>query len=230
MSDKGHNIFVSYKYHDNNVLNIPNRKNIYEPTIVRDYVDILEIEIKKQGNVYYGEHDGEDLSDKGEEYIYDKLKDIIYPTTVTIVLISPKMKEEGRYDKSQWIPWEIYYSLREIPRKNGTSHRNAILAVVLPDRWGNYDYMIDFRQCCPSECRTIDVHKMFTILELNIFNKKDPDKHTCSENCNIYRGHYGYIPVVRWSDFIGDINKAIGPSLYTRDHSEDYDLHIDVNK
>ena len=40
------------------------------------------------------------------------------------------MKEYGKYDKSQWIPWEICYSLRETVRGDWKSHRNAILAVV----------------------------------------------------------------------------------------------------
>ena len=52
------------------------------------------------------------------------------------------MKEYGKYDKSQWIPWEIYYSLRETVRSDRKSHRNAILAVVLPDKQGNYEYAL----------------------------------------------------------------------------------------
>ena len=50
------------------------------------------------------------------------------------------MKEPGRWQTSQWIPWEISYSVRETTRKNRTSYRYALLAVILPNKAGKYDY------------------------------------------------------------------------------------------
>lgn len=135
----GNKIFISYKYNDTNVQSIPATAN--NNPKVRDYVTWLENKFtNRTEHVYKGESDNEDLSEKSEDYIWNKLKDKIFDSSITIVLISPNMKEPYRWEKSQWIPWEISYSLREIPRSNYISHSNAVLAVVLPDRNGNYSY------------------------------------------------------------------------------------------
>ena len=63
----------------------------------------------------------------------------MFYTSVTIVLISPEMFENVK-EIEQWIPWEISYSLKNKTRSNGISNMNAILAVVLPDRYGSYNY------------------------------------------------------------------------------------------
>ena len=150
----GHKIFVSYKYRDRDVAPLP---GVTPFTWVRDYVDIIQDEVlKNTSDVYKGEDNTEDLSDKSEEYIWAHLKDKIYDSTVTIVLISPNMKEPGKWQRSQWIPWEICYSLKETTRSDRTSHNNAILAVILPDSSGSYDYY--------------DEDKLFPILKSNIQN------------------------------------------------------------
>lgn len=137
LSEMGKKVFVSYKYRDNDVRHLENTP-WWRTTIVRDYVDILEEKLGKD-NIYCGEHNNEDLSEYSEDYIWEHLKDKIFPTSVTVVLISPQMKEPHSYDKSQWIPWEIRYSLKEYTRSvdsdnrqnaSHTSHTNGIVAVV----------------------------------------------------------------------------------------------------
>ena len=66
------------------------------------------------------------------------------------------MKEPNKWEKSQWIPWEISYSIRKTPRSSYTSQRNAVLAVVLPDRLNSYNYY--------------SISQLFPILKANIDN------------------------------------------------------------
>ena len=168
----GHKIFVSYKYKDCDVQALP---DIVPYTWCRDYVDHIEEKIlSSTDHIYKGEENDEDLSDRTESYIWSHLKDKIYDSTLTIVLISPNMKERGKWQRSQWIPWEISYSLREVTRSDRTSHNNAVLAVILPDKQGSYDYY--------------SKDGLFPILKDNISNGyinvvkwrdfiKDPDSH-----------------------------------------------------
>ena len=61
----GHNVFVSYKYKDQNVRQIP---NITPFTWGRDYVDVLEQLLPDNGQVYCGEQGDDDLSDKSDDF------------------------------------------------------------------------------------------------------------------------------------------------------------------
>lgn len=73
------------------------------------------------------------------------LGDKIYDSTITLVLISPNMKDSNLPETEQRIPWEISYSLREQSRNGRTSKTNAVMAIVLPDANGRYDYYIEDR-------------------------------------------------------------------------------------
>jgi len=133
----GRKIFVSYKYKDNDVKTIT---NVTQPTWPCDYVDYIKDKVLSDDDIYKGEESDEDISSWTDDDIWNHLKDKIYDSTITIVLISPNMKEPRKWQRSQWIPWEISYSLKEMTRNDRTSHSNAILAVILPDKSGSYDY------------------------------------------------------------------------------------------
>lgn len=149
----GRKVFVSYKYKDNDVKMIP---DVTQSTWPCDYVDYIKNNVLSTDDIYKGEKSDEDISSWSENAIWNHLKDKIYDSTITIVLISPNMKELGRWQRSQWIPWEISYSLRETTRNDRTSHSNAILAIVLPDKSGSFDYY--------------DKNNLFPILKSNIEN------------------------------------------------------------
>ena len=84
----GRKIFISYKYWDDDVYPVP-RFSDYHPK-VRDYVSWLEDKFQNRTEHYYkGESDNEDLSMYSENYIWDKLKDKMYDSSLTIILISP---------------------------------------------------------------------------------------------------------------------------------------------
>lgn len=151
--DNRRKIFVSYKYKDTDVKPLPYTD---QPTKCRDYVDFIENYLDIVEHVYKGEGSDEDLSDKSEDYIWSHLKDKLYDSSLTIVLISPNMKAPREWQRSQWIPWEISYSLREVTRNGRTSHSNAILGVILPNRAGLYTYY--------------DENNLFPILRDNIKN------------------------------------------------------------
>ena len=221
----GRNVFVSYKYADSSVAPTSNPKHY----TVRDYVTNLESLLSENDHAYFGEQEGEDLSDLSEDQIYERLKDRIFYTSCTIVLISPEMREQGKEDKDQWIPWEIYYSLRETTRENTTSRRNGIVAVVLPDRNGSYGYALENKSCCWTRCVLHHKEKLFTILRKNMFNKINGEKCVCYQNDTVWSGECSYIPMVRWCDFVNNLDYYIEKAEARKDDADSYDLHVSVN-
>lgn len=200
---------------------------IYENSTVRDYVTKFEEILDPSDNIYKGESEGEDLSSLSEETIWEKLKDRIYDSSVTVVFISPEMKESWKAEKDQWIPWEISYSLKEVSRKNKngdavTSRSNAMVAVVLPDIYGSYSYYLESKNCCESGCTTHHTDKLFSIIRKNKFNLKDANKKTCDTGATIWYGEFSYIKAVKWSDFINNYSAYIESACDRQNNIDDY--------
>ena len=212
-------IFVSYKHSDNNV------EPINGETTARAYVDEL-IDLFEGDEIYKGEGN-EDLSEFKDETIESHLKGKIYDSSVTLVLISPNMKDPWKKESDQWIPWEVSYSLKEITRNNRTSRTNAMLAVVLPDLLSSYSYFIQDDTCSSCHCRTLRTHTLFQILRNNMFNIKKPTSNGCPEhpiNNPVYLGQYSYIDAVKWCDFIKDTEKYLQTAEYIREKIDDYNI------
>lgn len=225
----GKKIFVSYKYADTNVKNITGK--YWPPCKVRDYVDKIE-EILEE-HIYKGESDDEDLSYLSEETIWSKLKDRIRDSTLTIVLISPNMKEKMKSDKNQWIPREISYSLKEISRIDSkgnsvTSKTNAMLAVVIPDSNGSYSYYMSNKSCCNSGCQSLLTYTLFDILKNNMFNLENANKKECDDGSIIWYGDSSYIKSVKWDDFINDIQLYIDKAYEIQSNIENYKICKEV--
>lgn len=136
---------------------------------------------------------GENLS---ESTIKEKLKNKIHDSSLTIVFISPNMKNSFESEKNQWIPWEISYSLKDIERGGLRSRTNAILAVVIPDICGTYNYFEDYSG-------NVKKYNLFNILAKNMDNREN------WANTN----EKSYIKTIKWSSFIGDINYYIEKAI-----------------
>lgn len=113
----GHKVFVSYKYYDG----VNTREKIRE-------------RLGEEGQYYKGEK-GFVALEKADETIKTYLKGLIFPTSVTIVIISPMV----RY--SSWVDWEIRYSLRYTSSSGLNSYRNGILCIIQnqKDIYGNFN-------------------------------------------------------------------------------------------
>lgn len=100
--------FISYKYGESSELR-----------------DKIIAALGEDAMYYQGETSkSPDLTDESTERIRKNLTDMMYDTSVTIVIVSPNIK------KSNWIDWEIEYCLKEYVRKGRTSNTNGVVGVI----------------------------------------------------------------------------------------------------
>jgi hypothetical protein len=231
----GRNIFVSYKYADTLVkdldktdVKIGNERLQFIPraTRVRDYVDELQSILDKEDHINLGEKDGESLKDFSEGYIESSLKDKIYRSSITIVMISKGMVEFYSAEKDQWIPWEISYSLKEITRGDRTSRMNAILGIVLPDENNSYEWYYTANLAC--DCTSHHTDKLFKILNKNMFNMKDPTESECG-GLIIHYGEFSFIKTVKWSEFKSLPNVYLDKAIEIRNNKDLYEIKKNID-
>ena len=221
----GHKVFVSYKYKDSDVAPLEG----YNKGTPRDYVDYLQDNQFSGDDLNKAENDDEDLSVFKDETIRTELKDKIWDSSVTLVLISPNMVEQFKFEKDQWIPWEVAYSLRTQTKANSRSLPNAIIAVTLPDRSNSYEYFITHWSYTDPDIhtektvRTIHTDKLFQIIAKNMFNQKNPDIKNIYGR-TVYFGDSSYIITIEWEDFILDIDSYLDNAISLRDNIDEYNL------
>ena len=180
-----HNTFISYKYS--------------EAQLLRDKI----VQSLGEAAAYYkGEtSDSPDLTDTSTENIKKNLRDMMYNTSVTIVIISPNIK------KSKWIDWEIEYCLSNYSRKGRTSLTNGVVAVIMKVN-GGYDWLTNHLVNCHG--RSVVNYKnelLYPIIYENHFNS-NPQIWHCAD-CKTYNWLDGsYIEYIDEDTFLGN------PQLY----------------
>ena len=181
-----HKTFISYKYS--------------EAQDLRD--DIIDA-MGDDASYYQGEtSESPDLTDTSTENIKKHLRDMMFDTSVTIVLITPHMKE------SKWIDWELEYCLKKIPRKNRTSQRNGIVGVIMKVN-GGYDW---FRYMVTKE----DGHQLTEYKEELVYpiisnnrRNQNPVVYHCEKCQSIDCLTGSYISFVDEETFLADIDTYI---------------------
>lgn len=181
-----HKTFISYKYSE-----------------AQDLRDKIIESLGEDATYYKGEtSESPDLTDTSTENIKNKLKDMIYDTSVTIIIISPNMI------LSNWIDWELEYCLKNIKRKDRTSHTNGIVGVIMKVD-GNYTW---FKKtginCHMNFTASYDMDKVYNIISENHFNSNPKIWHC--DNCKCYDYLNGsYISFIEEETFLNNPTKYI---------------------
>ena len=215
-------IFVSYKYSDSSVAALQHAINNNENTTARHYVDVIQSLLENGDHIYKGENDDESLEGFKDSTIESKLRNKIFDSTISIVLISKNMRDIYKNERDQWIPWEVSYSLKEISRNGRTSSSNGILAVVLPDETGSYSYFIDQYPCVTS----FKTNLLFDIMAQNMFNRNNKNIircNTCSGTHHTGDDH-SYIHPVKWVDFVSNVNGYINHAATLKENIDHFTI------
>lgn len=197
-----HKTFISYKYDEAQRL----RDNIIKA-------------LGDDATYYKGEtSDSPDLTDTSTENIKKNLRNMMYDTSVTIVIISPNMK------KSKWIDWEIEYCLKDNTRKGRTSHTNGVVGVIMKYN-GDYSWFKSTHKNddgCSST--TYKESKVYDIINKNRFNQ-NPKKYSCNVCKTVSSLTGSYIAYVDEETFLNNPTKYIDNAYDKSENNADgYDL------
>lgn len=191
-----HKTFISYKYSE-----------------AQDLRDSIIEALGEDATYYKGEtSESPDLTDTSTENIKTNLKDMMYDTSVTIVIISPNMK------KSKWIDWEIEYCLKNITRKDRTSHTNGVVGVIMKYNGGYEWFKTTSTKDDGCSSSYYDASKVYDIINNNRFNQDPPEY--CCDICKTVDPLAGsYISYIEEETFLGDPQKYID-NAYTKSEND----------
>ena len=192
-----HKTFISYKFSES-----------------QDLRNAIIKALGDDASYYQGEtSDSPDLTDRKTETIKCHLKDMIYNSTVTIVIVSPNMK------CSKWIDWEIEYSLREYSRNGKRSSSNGIVGVIMKVDGGYNWFRTTTQQPDGHTSVTNDSSLLYDIINNNRFNQ-NPKVYSCAECGTVDRLTGSYISLIEEEEFLNDPNKFI-ENAYEKSQSID---------
>lgn len=196
-----HKTFISYKYS--------------EAQGLRDkIIDALG----DDASYYKGEtSDSPDLTDTTTENIKKKLTDMMYDTSVTIVIISPNMT------KSKWIDWEIEYCLKEISRKNRTSHTNGVVGVIMKYNGGYSWLKTTTNHSDGHTSSSYDSSKLYDII-VNNRDNQTPKEYFCDRCKTINRLTGSYISIIEEEEFLNNPQKFIENAFDKSEKTDNYIL------
>lgn len=201
-----HRTFISYKYSE-----------------AQDLRDRIIEALGEDANYYMGEtSESPDLTDTSTENIKKNLRDMMFGTSVTIVILSPHMKE------SKWIDWEIEYCLRQYTRKDRTSHTNGVVGVIMKVD-GGYDWLkYKVKKTDGCEAMAYNDGKLYPIIINNRYNQ-DPPEYSC-DTCKCVNYLTGsYIAFVEEDKFLDNPQKYIN-NAYDKSENDAKGYKINPNR
>lgn len=142
---------------------------------------------------------------------------MMYNTSVTIVIISPNIKQ------SKWIDWEIEYCLKEISRLNRTSKTNGVLGVILKVNGGYGWFKSSSQQEDGCSSSFYSENLVYDIISNNRYNQ-NPKTFTCNTCKTINPLTGSYISYVEEETFLGNPNKYIDNAFEKSEDVDSYEL------
>lgn len=195
-----HKTFISYKYSE-----------------AQNTRDRIIQSLGEDARFYKGEtSESPDLSDQNTESIRHTLKDMIYDTSVMIVIISPNMRN------SKWIDWEIEYALKNIKHGDRSSHSNGIVGVIMNNP--NTDWFsFQSNESDGHVVKSYQTNYVFDIIKKNRANQT-PTVYTC-DKCQSINSHTGsYISFVTEDEFLDNSDFYINNAFEKSQNLENYDI------
>lgn len=191
----------------------------YKYSEAQDLRDKIIAKLGEHASYYKGETaDSPDLTATSVQNIKENLKDAIFGTSVTIVIISPNLKN------SKWVDWEIEYSLKEYKRGTTTSRTNGLIGIVMKVN-GSYDwliYSVTNSDGCTS--RSFHDHKLYDIIKGNRLNLNSINKYSCPI-CKTFDALSGsYIALVEEDKFLANTDFYIENAYDKSKRAWEYDL------
>jgi hypothetical protein len=105
-----------------------------------------------------------------------------------------------------------------------------MLAVVLPDSKGSYEYFVTDHTCLNCMCHSWNTNILFAILRGNMFNQIVKTSVKCEKGLNgIFSGEPSYIKSVKWSDFKEKPQEYVKTAIEIKKNIDEYEITKEVN-